>query len=470
MSTAFESPTSKHVAPEAGPRPGDIPLFPLPLAPNFDAGRVARQFAALRAGLPGAEEVQATLFAPLWSPAHALIAFEARLVALYRAHLTLADAARERPTSTPPEYQRLHDIIHAYNMDWPVLSDEHERARQPADRTALLYGRPDVVLTAEGPRVVETNFDTAIGGYDRTDDIWTASVSAFEVEPALQATGRPLSALRAYFEDFAAGQRRRIHWIMKDDAAVRARLDRMLAQLVEAGTPVEHLIHYAGSVPAGAPDDVPAFIHRACAITTVNQARPAFAHTLAALAARTRGCTVPVALSHLESKLFLAWLSDPQARPASLTPDETEAIASLVPWTRVLTLLGPEELRDVRGARADFILKKADSYQARDVFFGCNLEAAAWEALLEEKRREPGLLAGLPNIWIVQRRAHPRPQHLIEIAPEGLRERVSGLSCCPYLLGGRLRALETWVTPFTPDLDMIHHMQFVAHFIRPDRP
>jgi hypothetical protein len=33
-------------------------------------------------------------------------------------------------------------------------------------------------------------------------------------------------------------------------------------------------------------------------------------------------------------------------------------------------------------------------------------------------------------------------------------------------MGGRLRGLETWVTPTTPDMKMIRHMQFVAHFIR----
>jgi hypothetical protein len=163
--------------------------------------------------------------------------------------------------------------------------------------------------------------------------------------------------------------------------------------------------------------------------------------------------------------MFLAWLSDPSARP-TLTAEEVAAVAALVPWTRLVKRLRGDTLERVRRNREDFIVKKADSYQARDVFFGCNLRQDDWSALLDSKRREPDVAAGTPNLWIVQERVRPKEYGLIEYTDAGIVERRTGVSCNPYLLGGRIRGLETWVTPSVPHLDMIRRTHFVPHFIR----
>jgi hypothetical protein len=247
---------------------------------------------------------------------------------------------------------------------------------------------------------------------------------------------------------------------------VRQQVDPTLVLLNRDAAGVRHVIHYAGDPVTPPSGDVPAWLHRSCSIYSVNRDRERFSTMLAALRPGVRGCTVPLWLSVLDSKLFLAWLSDPEARPVSLSLEEREAVDSLVPWTRVLSLLEGEALERVRRDRGDFILKKSDSHQARDVYFGCNLRDDEWSALLEVRRREPSRMQGAANIWIVQERVRPREFSLLEYTDAGPVERRTGLSCCPYLLGGKLRGLETWVTPFTPDLSMIHHMQFVPHFIR----
>ncbi|MGK3982322.1 hypothetical protein WME99_04760 [Sorangium sp. So ce136] len=70
---------------------------------------------------------------------------------------------------------------------------------------------------------------------------------------------------------------------------------------------------------------------------------------------------------------------------------------------------------------------------------------------------------------------HDRPglRHLqerndgIRRAPlEGPVERRTGLSCSPYLFGGRLRGFEMWSLPFTPDHQMLKDAHFIGHFIR----
>ena len=54
------------------------------------------------------------------------------------------------------------------------------------------------------------------------------------------------------------------------------------------------------------------------------------------------------------SKLYLAWLSDPLTRPASLSAERKDAGRTLVPWTRVLPLLAPDDLDRLRRERGEY--------------------------------------------------------------------------------------------------------------------
>jgi hypothetical protein len=445
-------------------------LFPLSFS-AAEPGTLLEDFRARLRRTRWGHETPDTLLAPVWSAASSLRRFEARLVALFRAHLKVLHALRVgvSPSSRWAQYARLLEAVRAYCLDWPALGHGEQLSPELllSDQvTRLMFGRPDIILAQDGPRVVETNFDTAVGGYDRPNDMWEIAAELFTPPADCLVTGQPVDGLRQYFSELAGGAPCQVHWIMKNDEVIRRVLDAMLATLDQNPHGVKHFIHYAGDSVRLSRGDVPAYLHRACSIFTVNRDRERFSALLAQLAPVVRGSTVPVELSLLDSKLFLAWLSDPAARPTTLTAEEREAVEGLVPWTRVLSLLEGEELERVRRDRGDFILKKADSYQARDVYFGCNLRGDEWAALVEARLREPPQLAGASNIWIIQERVRPREFSLLEYTDVGPVERRTGLSCCPYVLGGRLRGLETWVTPFTPDLTMIHRMQFVAHFIR----
>lgn len=411
-----------------------------------------------------------TLLAPVWSPLEFAARLESGIVHLFRAHLRILAALQgaSPPTGRAAEYARLYRSIQRYYLDWPILG-----AGEPVDIGALLamrgtrwlFGRPDIVIAADGPRVVETNFDTAVGGYEKADDQWQVSARLFEPGLEYLQTGRPIGGLRDYFSEFTGGQAGIFHWIMVNEEGIKAEHADLLTELDDNPEGIQHRIHYAGE-PVPAPEaGIPAYLHRSCTIYSVNRDRERFSATLRALAPQVRECTVPIVLAPLLSKMFLAWLSDPEARPA-LEDEERAAVASLVPWTRLVKLLDGDERGRVERDRGDFVLKKTDSHQAKDVFFGCNLAAEEWAALLAAKRQAPDVVDGTANVWIVQERVRPLEFHLIEYTDRGPIERRTGLSCCPYVLGGRLRALETWVTPATPRLDMIHRMQYVAHFLR----
>jgi hypothetical protein len=414
-------------------------------------------------------ETPDTLMGPVWSSASSVTRFEARLRALYRAHLKVLHAELTG-AAAHGEARRYAELLHVVRRvrNWPVLRHGYPLSPEQllsADTQRWLFGRPDIVLGERGPMVVETNFDTGIGGYERPDDMWMIAAELFRPAADLVSIGRPMEGFARYFAELADEEPCDVRWIMKDDDQARRELTPLLAYFNQYTARVRHSIHYAGeAVPPES--DRPAYLHRACSIYSVNRDRDRFSALLQALWPGVRDCTVPVWLSVLESKLFIAWLSDPAARPASLSADESAAVETLLPWTRVLHLLNEDALEQVLREHEHYILKKSDSYQAKEVHFGCNMSADAWQRLLGEKRAQPTWLDDGPNIWIVQRRVRPRAYDLIEYTDAGPVPKRTGISCCPYLLGGRLRGLETWVMPFTPDLSMIHRMQFVPHFVR----
>ncbi|HEY0697407.1 MAG TPA: hypothetical protein VGD43_06315, partial [Micromonospora sp.] len=317
-----------------------------------------------------------------------------------------------------------------------------------------------VIMSRDGPRVVETNFDTAAAGHERPDDLWRIAAELFQPGPDHLAEGRPLAGLRDWFVELCDGRPRHFHWMMKDDPATRRELAPVLDFLNRDAGPARHSIHYAGDDPSGVfPDDRPGMLHRACSIFTVNRDRERFAALLHRIGTIAPECTVPSTLSVLSSKLFLAWLSDPAAWPAGLTPAQADAVDRLVPWTRAVPLLAPDELDRIRDHPGRYVLKKADSHQGVDVHFGWDVPAGRWSGLLAECRADP-------MTWVVQERVRPRPYELTEYTDAGVVTRRTGLSCCPYLIGGRLRGLETWLVPARPNRSMLTRMHFVPHFVR----
>lgn len=449
----------------------DLEINPLPARTPSHTGALLGEFRKRLAGTGWGHETPDTLLMPLFSPAASVTALGERLSALFRAHLRALHAMRTGRADSGPakDYARLAGIVQRYYGDWPVIGPGTAGPLDAllADRTAsLLYGRPDIVLTADGPKVVETNFDTAVAGFERPDDMWTIAADLFGVPAAYG--GRPLHGIRDYFAELAGPGGRLVRWIMRGGDQVRGRYDAVTAELNRNGDGVRHRVHYADDplpLPPGGLE--PALLHRACSVFTMNRDRDRFAALLAALEPSTRGCTVPLDLSQLSSKLYLAWLSDPAARPDSLTDAERDAVRTLVPWTRVPALLGPDDMAKLRRDRDQHVLKKADSHQAREVHFGWTLDDREWTALLRRATAEPPVSAdGTPSIWIVQERVRPRLRDLVEITDEGAVRRRTGLSCCPYLMGGKVRGLETWLTPETPDLDMIRRMHFAPHFVR----
>ncbi len=436
----------------------DPRIQPLPGAQAVAPDRALSRFRELLARTTWADQTPDTLFAPVYTTLASAERFAESVRQLYLAHLALLRALLAGGPFSPAgeRYAELAEPVRQFYLDWPALSDE--LVPGDLDRLDLLFGRPDVVLAADGPKAVETNFDTAAAGQERPDDMWEMAEKIFSPDQRFTSTGRPLQGMSDYFVEHAGGRPAEYHWIMKDDPVARREMAPLIDYLNRG--PVRHTLHYPGDdLDRLSPADGQHYLHRSVSIFTVNKDRQRFAELLAALRGIAPRCTVPIGLSAVASKLFLAWLSDPAARPARLAPEQLAAVRALVPWTRVLGLLTPPELAPVLAEPGEYVLKKADSYQATEVHFGWNVAAGQWSELLERCLDDP-------QPWIVQRRVRPRRYRLAEYTDAGVVVRETGLACCPYLMGGRFRGLETWITPPEPDLTMINRMQFVPHFIR----
>jgi hypothetical protein len=433
-----------------------------PLAVRVDGGPVEllAEFRRLLAKLSWADQTPDTLFAPVYTTAASAERFAESVRQLYLAHVRLLRALRDGGPFTPAgrRYAEIAAPVHRFYLDWPVLADEPWV--EPDQPVSFLFGRPDVVLTEDGPKLVETNFDTAAAGQERPDDMWEIASQLFQPDQRYRTIGRPLQGMTDYFVELAAGRPSDFHWIMPGDPATRRELPPLIDYLNRGPSIARHHLHFAGDVDGGAEAAGRiGYLHRSCSIFTVNRDRERFAALLAELARVAPLRTAPLGFSVLSSKLFLAWLSDPAARPADLTAAERASIDALLPWTRILGLLTESAVDRIIRLKDNYILKKADSHQAAAVHFGCNSEAEAWRSQVLACRAEQ-------EPWIVQERVHPALFKLAEYTDNGLRSRRVGLSCCPYLMGGRLRGFETWLTPATPDPSMLSRMHFVPHFIQ----
>ena len=395
----------------------------------------------------------APCWAPVISPVESVRALEGALVSLYRAHVKVL----EHPPDGP-----LGDAIASmqqFYADWPYLADE-PRPRAPE---AYLFGRPDIVLSNEGPKVVETNFDTAVSGYEKPDAAWCLAAERFALHPEAWS-GRPLAGLRDHFEQLAGRAPCLVHWVRTLAAAPEC--EPILAFLNDNPCGIQHIAHYAGEPARTFSTAIPGYLHRACTLYTVNRHRAAFEGTLRRLVPFLHAATVPLGLSVLQSKLFLACLSDPHTRPTTLTEDEIDAVEAMIPATRTLGQLHGAEWERVRRSRGDFVLKRSDSHEGRHVIFGCRLSQEEWENRLRNLPEERPGPDGVPPIWLVQERVRPREYSLLEYSEARCMERRTGLSCSPYMFGPHLRGFETWRLPFVPNHEMLEDTNHIGHLFR----
>ena len=313
---------------------------------------------------------------------------------------------------------------------------ERRLVHATARESALAVARVDFL----GGAALEVNATIpAMQGYS---DIAAASwleEFASDAPAAIAANGSNTDALLDALLDLHAqdrgGRVQRLALLCRRGDAQRTELDHLARRFAARGIEARVLhpdeLDWDGAWlrHAGAPFDL---VYRHLFLSRLD-AHPAPALEAALLAADGHRGTLVAnrPAPHLEMKSTLAWLSRaaedaPLAEAMALTPEECEALAASVPWTRALD--AAEVAEEVARSPERFVLKRSWSYGGSDVFVG-----RADDVLERAQRAFPGV-ASWPELvrraaedrrgggFVVQR-AVPReesPQWLC--TPEAVRE------------------------------------------------
>jgi hypothetical protein len=134
-------------------------------------------------------------------------------------------------------------------------------------------------------------------------------------------------------------------------------------------------------------------------------------------------------------KAFFAALTDDSWAPLFHSADRA-AIASHVPWTRLLT----ESLADeARRRREQLVLKPNDEYGGKGVTLGWDTTEREWDAAIALALKD----AGEGAKWIVQERINVRREVFPVCAADRIEERDMLVDFAPYLFRGHVAGFLT---------------------------
>ena len=196
---------------------------------------------------------------------------------------------------------------------------------------------------------------------------------------------------------------------------------------------------YDGSrlLVAGAPAHL---VYRRALVETLTAESPI------ALAAREGRAVVvnPFRVDVAANKKILALLQDERFEHL-VTRAEAEAIANMLPWTRILrrgpTTYGPwrfELVSFVCENRERLVLKPASDYGGRGVMLGMETDQASWEAAVEEHAER--------GDFIVQEYV-PIPEEMFPTIEDGhVQMRLKRFNINPYCIGGRYVGMMTRIS------------------------
>ena len=95
----------------------------------------------------------------------------------------------------------------------------------------------------------------------------------------------------------------------------------------------------------------------------------------------------------LSHKGLFAILTDPALRPSNLTLEESAAVSTSLPWTRIYNLQSDPALRTRALSRQEHsVLKKAQGFGGQDVVLGWTVDRSTWEETLERAENETFVL------------------------------------------------------------------------------
>lgn len=367
---------------------------------------------------------------------------EKELCLLHSAHIKALKSMTENESGFWHKY--IMKLRKKYLNDSILL--KLSKCEKPQNQIQFVYGRPDILLSEEGFKIAETNFDVGIGGFDMSTDLQNAVYEIFHNESNDSDNDTCLDNLGEFFDKYYNSYDF-IHWLSSPSIGRQQICTHWTNWLTEHSNSIKHMVHHPGSgnmnksnLQAGRH-----IFHRGCSLYTYHAFHGRMSTLADQLTATVRFSTIPHEFGLLASKLFLAYLSDTNTRLSSLTDEEYCAVEKLVPWTRVLHLLPPDEHRKILYEKNQYVLKKADSYRAMDVFIGSSLTQDEWAQVFDRAVNESKEF-NKNGAWLVQERIVSKPLKLYEYCRYGVKLVKRELTMGTFIFGGKISGFLTSTT------------------------
>lgn len=307
------------------------------------------------------------------------------------------------------------------------------------ERAAMgVMARPDVIVSHDGPKIIELNVGGSFGGVVEYRCLTHAWKEVFpDAHWDAMAPVDPVEQRARFLEDaFRSSGARNLYMIgeladHKGSSTLRY-YDLELAAVRARGVPVELI----GAREAGG---IASRRLAGCALAFANFSPAEWRERGAQLDeverfVRAGGRLLPSMLSILmNSKAVLAYLS----AGVGLSPEETASVAGYVPWTRIVSDRPGEagvSVAEVLEHRGALVLKKSLSLRSADVIVGRYSSQAHWRSAAEAAAR---------GGWIAQRWTEPVVMSTRVAARGTGAVATRGMRCVvsPIVLGGKSRAI-----------------------------
>jgi len=411
------------------------------------------------------------------------------IVTLHQAQRKILQRIDDLP-SLPKEYLRKITALFSDHSCWNGAPESIVENNFSENDHSIVFGRPDGVLSADGLRLVETNFDTGIAGLDLITDIFRATLSVLEL-PEETVDGDVIGSLARFFDkkyfpehcwkpmesarstEITASLGRELpvhlHWISTPSLPRQYMCDILARKINERSLCVKHHMHhpYPGQSDGRSGDHVYTaegaehilqslcepgrhVFHRSASIYTILREVESYKNLFSLLFMNVKEATVPNKHGVMASKILLALLRTDSAVRSWLSGEEISVIDRLIPWTASVSSLSPDQEINILQNKNKYVLKLADSYRSIDVHFGRRLDDSSWHSCFVKARCNHCSdyeNDGIPQYWIIQELVEPQAVEVFELVQDKVVAQRLPLCLSPFILGKKVVGIMVW--PFT---------------------
>jgi hypothetical protein len=320
----------------------------------------------------------------------------------------------------------------------------------------VAFGRPDVIVSDKGPKVLETNFDTGIAGYDIVSDMVEVYKRITKTDTVCIDIFKELSQ---FFES-QVNNDSSVYWITSPSHGRQIICNHIINELNKHSDSIVHIPKHPGKELSTNIAKSHSYIHRACSVYTFNTDLTRMSEDVRKFSDDLNSnITIPHKYGLFSSKSFLGYLSEQIEHCTQFSKYEEQAVKSLVPWTRVVTRISDNELKYILENPKKYVLKKCESYRGNDVIIGLITDQEKWRDYIDKAIHETKNYKQYGSIWIIQEYVKTKSIDVYEVVNGGFyKKKASSVCVGPFLFGNQIGGMLSWLTIDNHSNIMVGHV------------